>query len=138
VVQYKILIVADDQEVRELLTDSLSYDDFQIFTASNGSGALYQLGLLLPNLIVLDMSLPDLDGWETLHRLRELSNVPVIVIAAVEEEEQVKSLYRGADYSMSKPLSIREFSARVHALLRRAEYKERCRANPQSAGTPNQ
>jgi DNA-binding response OmpR family regulator len=132
-VQSKILIVADDRDIRELLVHSLSHSELRVFSASDGRSALLQFGLVLPDLIVLDMSLPDLDSWETLHRLRELSSVPVIVLTTVEEEARLAGLRHGADFSMAKPLSIRELTARVHALLRRAHHTIPFSQEPQTA-----
>jgi DNA-binding response OmpR family regulator len=119
-VENKILIVANDQEMRDRLFRSLDDTGFQLLAASDGRSALYQLGLFMPNLIVLDTALPNMDGWETLHRIREVSDVPVIVLTAVEEEAHIEGLHHGADYSMSRLFGLRELNARVHALLRRS------------------
>jgi DNA-binding response OmpR family regulator len=120
-VENKILIVAHDQDMRDLLVRSLSENGCRLFTACDGRNALYQLGLVLPDLIVLDTALPDLDGWETLQRLREVSSVPVIVLTSVEEKAKIEGLHYGADCSMNRLFSVRELTARVHALLRRSQ-----------------
>lgn len=132
----KILIVADDRGTRELLIRSLPQDELRIFTASDGRNALLQFGLVQPDLIVLDLSLPDLDGWETLRRLRELSNVPVIVLTSPEEESRLESLRCGADCTMARPVGTREFKARVQALLRRARRRTQAGEQPQTAWSP--
>jgi two-component system phosphate regulon response regulator OmpR len=129
----KILIVADDQDKLNLLVHSLSDKEYRIYTATDGRNALLQFGLVLPDLIVLDISLPNFDGWETLRRLRELSNVPVIALTAIGEEARIESLHWGADCSVCMPLSVREFNARVQALLRRAKGPILRRTEPQSA-----
>jgi DNA-binding response OmpR family regulator len=116
----KILIVAHDQDMQDLLIHSLSHERFQILTASDGESALFLFGLALPDLIVLDIMLPRHEEWETLRRLRALSMVPIIVLADTEGA-LIRSLSWGADYSMDKPFSVRELQARVDALLRRAQ-----------------
>ena len=119
-VENKILIVASDLDMQDRVVRSLGNTGYQLLATSDGSGALYQLGLYMPDLIVLDTALPDMDGWETLQRLREVSNVPVIVLTELEENARIEGLQRGADCSMSRLFGIREFNARVHALLRRS------------------
>ncbi len=115
----KILIVADDRDMQDLLIRSLAHYHLQVYTASDGSSALYQVGLTQPDLIVLDMELPDLEGWDTLQRLREISSVPVIALTTLDEEVKIESLRRGADFFLGRSFSVRELSARIYALLRR-------------------
>ena len=83
-------------------------------TASDGVGGLFQLGLRQPHLIVLDVN-----GWETLQRIRALSDTPIIVLIEDSPEARIESLDRGADYFLVKPPSVSELDARVRVLLRR-------------------
>jgi DNA-binding response OmpR family regulator len=131
-VENKVLIVASDQEMRDRLIRSLDDSRLRILAASDGQSALYQIGLFLPDLIVLDSALPDMDGWEILHRLREVSSVPVIVLTAVEEQARIEGLCHGADCSMNRLFGVRELNARVHALLRRSPRSSLYRHKPHS------
>lgn len=119
----KILIVDDDASTHERLVQEFSCSGFQVFSSSDGTSALFQFGIVQPNVIILSTSLPEMDGWETLQRVRQLSNVPVIALVASDDEQaKIESLRRGADQFMTKPLSTRELYARICALLRRAQH----------------
>jgi DNA-binding response OmpR family regulator len=120
-VENKILVVTGDQDMQDLLVLGLTRDGFEVFAAGDGSSALFQVGFVQPDLIVLDLSQPDTDAWETLGRLRELGSMPVIVLTSREEEARIEGLRCGADHSVGRPFSMRELSARIHALLRRAQ-----------------
>jgi DNA-binding response OmpR family regulator len=120
-VENKILVVTGDQDMQDLLVLGLSRGGFQVFAAGDGSSALFQVGLAQPDLIVLDLSQPGSDGWETLRRLRDLGSTPVIVLTSKEEEARIEGLRCGADHSVARPFSMRELCARIHALLRRAQ-----------------
>jgi DNA-binding response OmpR family regulator len=85
-----------------------------VTTASDGVGGLFQFGLRQPHLIVLDVN-----GWETLHRIRTLSNVPIIALIEDTLEARIESLDRGADFFLVRPPSLSELEARIHVLLRR-------------------
>ncbi len=109
-------------------------------TASDGVGGLFQLGLRQPHLIVLDLS-----GWETLQRIRTLSDIPIIVLIEGTLEAGIESLDRGADFFLVKPPSVSELEARVRALLRRGLGMQSGSAAPQErtqamvdAGTPQE
>ncbi len=113
-----ILIVVRDRETRELLARTFFSHGFQAVAASDGVSGLFQLGLVQPDLVVLD-----LNGWETLQRIRALSDVPIIVLIEDDPKARIESLNRGADYFVTKPPCIKELDAKVRALLRRVRTK---------------
>lgn len=101
---------------------NLEHDGFEVIEASSGTEALEQLRDRLPDLVLLDVMMPDIDGFETLQLIREISTVPVIMLTAKDEEEdRVRGLELGADDYISKPFSPREMVSRVKAVLRRTE-----------------
>lgn len=109
----RILIVMREPETRELLAQNFSDHGFRPFTAPDGVGGLFQFGLTQPHLVVLDVN-----GWETLQRIRALSNVPIIALIEDNSRDRIESLNRGADYFVTKPPSVQELQAKVRALLR--------------------
>jgi DNA-binding response OmpR family regulator len=116
----KILIVEDELSLRETLTYNLERQGYQIKTAVDGQAALDIARSFLPDLIVLDIMLPILDGFEVCQILRREMNVPIIMLTAKDEEiDRVIGLEIGADDYITKPFSMREFLARVKAQLRR-------------------
>jgi len=117
----RILIVDDDAEIRLLLTELLSRAGFQVTEAVDGRAALRQLFETPPALVILDVTMPDMDGYQTLERIRDLSDVPVIMLTArTQELERVRGLTAGADDYVPKPFGRQELLARVQALLRRS------------------
>lgn len=117
-----ILVVDDEVRMVRFIRLNLEHDGFQVISAYNGREALEQVRSQLPNLILLDVMMPDLDGFEVLTRIREQSNVPVIMLTAKgEEDDRVRGLELGADDYVSKPFSPRELVSRVKAVLRRTE-----------------
>jgi len=117
-----ILVVDDKANVRQLLRDYLSEQGFNIATAANGREALYAARHETPDVILLDLMMPEMDGYEFLQQYRKERTVPVIVITARDEEaDAVLGLELGADDYVIKPFRMRELVARVHAVLRRAE-----------------
>jgi DNA-binding response OmpR family regulator len=101
---------------------NLEHDGFQVISAYNGREALEQVRSQLPNLVLLDVMMPDLDGFEVLKRIREQSSVPIIMLTAKgEEDDRVRGLELGADDYITKPFSPRELVSRVRAVLRRTE-----------------
>jgi DNA-binding response OmpR family regulator len=91
---------------------------FQAVTAADGVSGLFQLGLVQPDLVVLD-----LNGWETLQRIRALSDIPIIVLIEDDPKARIESLNQGADYFVTKPPCVKELDAKVRALLRRDRTK---------------
>jgi len=116
-----ILLVDDEDSIQTLLTYPLERDGYRVVQARDGEEALRRFADEDPDLVVLDVMLPRLDGLEVCKRLRNQSNVPIIMLTARGEElDKVLGLELGADDYITKPFSIREFRSRVRALLRRA------------------
>lgn len=117
-----VLVVDDEPRMIHFIRLNLEHDGFQVFEATSGSDALDQMRDNLPDLILLDVMMPDIDGFETLRLIREISTVPVIMLTAKgEEDDKVKGLELGADDYVTKPFSPRELVSRVRAVLRRTE-----------------
>jgi DNA-binding response OmpR family regulator len=118
----RILVVDDEQHMIDLIRMNLELEGFQVLEASNGIDALDQVRKHIPDLIILDIMMPQLDGFEVLKMLREFSSVPVIMLTAKgEEEDKVRGLELGADDYVTKPFGARELVSRVKAVLRRTE-----------------
>ncbi|MCS7206986.1 MAG: response regulator transcription factor [Dehalococcoidia bacterium] len=120
---YRILVVEDDARLCRFLADLLRRQDYQVESATDGLQALQQAEVFQPHLVLLDLLLPNLNGLEVLHRLRQWSNAVVLVLSGRGEEAlKVRALDLGADDYLTKPFSPPELLARVRALLRRAEH----------------
>ena len=118
----KILLIEDDQRIRELVCEHLASDGHSVFSEPTGMKGLQKATSDSPDLIVLDLGLPDLEGIDLLKMLRSVSNVPVLVLTAREEEDVVLAAFEGgADDYVVKPVSGPQLSARVSALLRRSD-----------------
>jgi DNA-binding response OmpR family regulator len=118
----KILVVDDEERMVRFIRLNLEHDGFQVIEAFNGNQAINKARSNLPDLVLLDVMMPDLDGFEVLRVLREVSSVPVIMLTAKgEEEDRVRGLELGADDYITKPFSPRELVSRVRAVLRRTE-----------------
>jgi len=117
----KILVIDDDEDLAQLLKAQLERMSYQVVTASNGRDGLKKSYQVRPDLVILDIMMPDMDGWATCSRLRELSNVPIIMLTARNMKgDVVKGLEVGADDYLTKPFSSSELSARIQAVLRRS------------------
>lgn len=117
----RILVIDDDADIRGLVADLLGRAGLSVEQAEDGRSGLRALHKTPPDLVVLDVSMPDLDGWQTLERIRDLSEVPVLMLTARGDElERVRGLQAGADDYVIKPFGRQELVARVQALLRRA------------------
>ncbi|MBN1287792.1 MAG: response regulator transcription factor [Anaerolineae bacterium] len=118
----RILVVDDEQRMIDFIRMNLELDGFQVIQARNGLIALEMVRTHIPDLVLLDIMMPELDGYETLRMLREFSTVPVILLTAKgEEDDKVYGLELGADDYVTKPFGPRELSSRIKAVLRRAE-----------------
>ncbi len=118
--QIQILIVEDDAPVRNLITTTLKAHDYHYLVASNGEKAIMETASCNPDIILLDLGLPDLDGVEVIRRIRTWSNIPIIVISARSEDaDKIEALDAGADDYLTKPFSIEELMARVRVTQRR-------------------
>lgn len=119
-----ILIVEDEEPLRRFISRNLSARGFRVFTAGNGLEALAIFEANSPDLIILDVMMPSMDGLETCRRIRQVSTIPIIVLTALgEESDKVKALDQGADDYLTKPFGIEELLARVRAMLRRASWE---------------
>jgi DNA-binding response OmpR family regulator len=117
----RILVIDDDPDIRGLVTELLQRAGHEVASAPDGRTGLRALHSSPPDLVLLDVSMPDLDGWKTLERIRDLSDVPVLMVTARGDElERVRGLQAGADDYVTKPFGRQELVARVQALLRRA------------------
>jgi len=117
-----ILVVDDEERMARFIRLNLEHDGFQVVEAYKGMKAIDAVRTALPDLVLLDIMLPDLDGFEVLKIIRETSSVPVIMLTAKgEEEDRVRGLEFGADDYITKPFSPRELVSRVKAVLRRTE-----------------
>ncbi|HZW03370.1 MAG TPA: response regulator transcription factor [Anaerolineaceae bacterium] len=118
----RILVVDDEQLYRHLLRVNLEAEGYEVSTATNGEEALEMMSSGQPDLVVLDVMMPNLDGFSTCERIRQFSNVPIIMLTARgEEQDRVRGLNVGADDYVVKPFSATELVARVRAVLRRSK-----------------
>ncbi|ARU87165.1 response regulator [Pseudomonas sp. M30-35] len=127
--QPTVLVVDDEAQIRKFLRISLVAKGYRVIESANGSDGLAQAALTSPDLVVLDLGLPDMDGQQVLRELREWSHVPVLVLSVrASEGEKVTALDAGANDYMTKPFGIQEFLARVRVLLRQAGSGEQAAA----------
>lgn len=118
----KILVVDDKQELRTLLKQYLTQEGFTVFTARDGQEALFVARREKPDLIILDIMMPEMSGYEFLRLYSREADTPVIILTAkIEENDKVLGLELGADDYVTKPFSLRELTARIRAVLRRTE-----------------
>lgn len=117
----KILVVDDEPAIQRFLKTALGAGEFTLYQAENGHAALAAAVSVRPDLILLDLGLPDLDGVEVIRRIREWSEVPIIVVSVRErEEEKVRAFDAGADDYLTKPFGTGELLARIKVALRRS------------------
>jgi len=117
-----ILVVDDEPRMVRFVHMNLELEGYQVSTASSGPEAIDKVREEIPDLVILDVMMPEMDGYETLERIRRISSVPVIMLTVkAEEEDKVRGLELGADDYVTKPFSPRELMSRVKAALRRAE-----------------
>ncbi|NIQ96787.1 MAG: response regulator transcription factor, partial [Desulfuromonadales bacterium] len=117
-----VLVVDDESRMVRFVRMNLELEGYQVAEASNGMEALEKVRDELPDLVVLDVMMPEMDGFETLEHLREISTVPVIMLTVKgDEEDRIRGLELGADDYVTKPFSPRELASRIRAVLRRAE-----------------
>ena len=118
----KILVVDDKTELRTLLKSYLTQEGFDVVTANDGQEALYVARHEKPNLIILDLMMPEMGGYEFMRSYSREADTPVVILTAkIDENDKVLGLELGADDYITKPFSPRELTARVRAVLRRAE-----------------
>jgi DNA-binding response OmpR family regulator len=117
----RVLVVDDDEDIRLLLRELLERAGYAVDAADSGRAGLRLLFANAPSLVILDVTMPDMDGYQTLERIRDLSDVPVLMLTARSQElQKVRGLTAGADDYVAKPFGRQELLARVQALLRRS------------------
>ena len=115
-----ILVVEDDSSVRNLMTTTLRTHDYNFLTAPNAQSAMMAASTYNPDIVLLDLGLPDLDGVEVIRNIRSWSNLPIIVISArSEDSDKIGALDAGADDYLTKPFSVEELLARIRVTQRR-------------------
>lgn len=126
----KILIVDDEPQIRRFLRASLSAHDYQVVEAGDGKSAVKSCTVELPDLVVLDLGLPDVDGLDVISQIREWSQVPIVVLSIrSDESDKVDALDRGANDFVTKPFGMAELMARMRAILRQS-------GNAEQGGSP--
>ena len=119
----KILVVDDEKPISDIIKFNMAKEGYEVLTAFDGREALEVFAAENPDVIILDLMLPEIDGLEVARTIRKTSNVPIIVLSAKDTEfDKVIGLEIGADDYVTKPFSNRELQARVKALLRRSEF----------------
>lgn len=118
-----ILVVEDDKSVRNLITTTLKLHDYRYSTAANGEMAILEASTHNPDIVLLDLGLPDIDGIDVIKNIRSWSNMPIIVISARSEvDDKIEALDAGADDYLTKPFSVEELLARLRVTVRRLSY----------------
>ncbi|MBR3151456.1 MAG: response regulator transcription factor [Erysipelotrichaceae bacterium] len=121
--EFKILVVEDDRSIQNLITTALKINQYTYLNAYNGTEAISTCMSHNPDLILLDLGLPDIDGIEVIKTVRTWSNVPIVVISARDEDsDKIEALDSGADDYLTKPFSVQEMLARIRAVQRRQQY----------------
>ena len=119
----RILVVDDERGLVRIIRLNLEQDGFEVFEANNGAQAMDRLRAVIPDLVLLDVMMPDLDGFTVLRMIREVGTTPVIMLTAKgEESDKVKGLELGADDYVTKPFSPKELASRIRAVLRRGNF----------------
>ncbi len=115
-----ILVVEDDSSIKNLMTTTLRTHDYRYLTAPNGQSAIIEATSHNPDIVLLDLGLPDMDGMEVIRNIRSWSNMPIIVISArSEDSDKIEALDAGADDYLTKPFSVEELLARLRVMQRR-------------------
>lgn len=118
-----ILVVEDDTPVRNLITTTLKTNDYRYLSAPNGKTAILEASSHNPDIVLLDLGLPDMDGVEVIRNIRSWSNLPIIVISArSEDNDKIEALDAGADDYLTKPFSVEELLARLRVTQRRLSF----------------
>src|SRR5436309_13253286 len=118
-----ILTADDDPQLLRLIARNLQFEGYDVLTASDGKQALELIEHHVPDLVVLDVMMPKMDGFTVCQRVREFSSVPIIIVTARgQDQDKVRGLDLGADDYLTKPFSVEELAARVRAVLRRAQF----------------
>lgn len=119
----KVLVIDDDVEMGLLIQMTLKADDHEVHLAHSGSEGLDLAYQIRPNLVILDIMMPDMDGFDVCKNLRKMLDIPILMLTAYSsEKEMLQSFTTGADDFLGKPFGNNELRARVRALIRRSEY----------------
>ena len=128
-----ILVIEDEKNINDILTITFNQEGYKTLSAFDGATGLAIALEQEPDLVLLDVMLPELDGWEVCKRIRAQSNVPIIMLTAREDEvDKILGLELGADDYITKPYSVRELTARVKANLRRSNFENTPPSNPEN------
>lgn len=131
-----ILVVEDDKSIRNLITTTLKAHDYRFITAQNGQSAILEASSHNPEIVLLDLGLPDIDGVEIIEKIRSWSNMPIIVISARSEDtDKIDALDAGADDYLTKPFSVEELLARLRVIQRRLAVMQTENSNESSVFT---
>ncbi len=126
-----ILVVEDDPAIRNLMSTTLKANDYRYILAENGAKALMLVSSSQPDVMLLDLGLPDMDGVEIIHNIRSWSQMPIIVISArSEDRDKIDALDAGADDYLTKPFSVEELLARLRVTQRRLNFMQTATADP--------
>ena len=118
--EYLVLVVEDDKPIRNLITTTLKMNGYRFITAEKGKEAIMLSASHKPDMIILDLGLPDMDGVEVIEHIRTWSDVPIIIVSArSEDRDKITALDRGADDYLTKPFSVEELLARLRVIQRR-------------------
>ena len=118
--KHKVLVIDDDLILLDMLKLGLSWDQLQVETASNGAEGVRQFRAQQPDVVIVDLMMPGMSGWEVYRSIRTMSEVPIIFFSALDQEHQViAGLESGAADYVTKPFSFAELMARIHAVLNR-------------------
>ncbi|SET24723.1 response regulator transcription factor [Paenibacillus sp. NFR01] len=116
----KVLIVEDEQRIRELISDYFHAQDWMVCQAANGNEGMFAFETEIPDLIILDLMMPEMDGWELCRKIRQRSGVPIIILTAVSgDERQIEGYELGADDYVTKPFSPKVLVSKAEVLMRR-------------------
>lgn len=118
-----VLVADDDPQLLRLLVRNLEFEDYRVIAVSDGQQALEQIEHFAPDVVLLDVMMPKMDGFTVCQRLREFSTVPIIMLTARgQDQDKIRGLDLGADDYLTKPFSINELLARVQSVLRRSQF----------------
>lgn len=124
----KLLIIDDDQALSEALNLYLTRSGYEVVSAADGTKGLHKLHREKPDLVILDVIMPGMTGWDVCRRIRQVAQVPIIILTACGQKmDRVVALKLGADEYVSKPFSLRELEARIQAVLRRTSISRQSR-----------
>ena len=124
----KLLIIDDDQDLSEALNIYLTRSGYEVVSANDGTKGLHKLHREKPDLVILDVIMPGMTGWDVCRRIREVAHVPIIMLTACgQKTDRAMALKLGADEYVSKPISLRQLEARIQAVLRRTSIPRQSR-----------